>query len=334
MSVRFGLAYDFRNPEQWRQPWGEVFAKLLRQIELAEEMGFESIWLTEHHFTDDGYTPSPIPLLGAIAARTRRVEISTDILLLPLYHALHLAEDLATIDIISQGRAMLGIGMGYRDLEFEAFGRSRRQRVSLTEEGIAVLRGAWGPEPFSFDGQHYSFSELDVTPKPVRQPHPPLWLAAMSEPAARRAARLDLHLLPQRDLRASYYPWLDELAKLGRDPADYRLGVIKPWFVADAGRNDETWQRARFHERYRADVYAPWIRDGGFPELPEGDPKPIDQSYLVGPPQQLVDELSRFRDDLPATDIVGWGTPVGMDPDDVTPHLERFATEVMPHLRE
>ena len=100
-----------------------------------------------------------------------------------------------------------------------------------------------------------------------------------------------------------------------------------------SSRDDTVWQRARHHERYRAAAYAPWIRDGEFPPLPPGDARPIDQSYLVGPPQQIVDELSRFREALPATDIIGWGAPVGMDPDEVTPQLERFAAEVMPHFR-
>ena len=329
--MRFGLAYDFRNPAQWERPWHEVFQKLLRQIERVEEMGFDSIWITEHHFAADGYTPSPIPLLAAIAARTKKVELSTDILLLPLYDALKLAEDVATIDVISGGRMMLGLGMGYRDEEFAAFGRRRAERVGLTEEGIAVMRGAWGDAPFSFEGRHYHLDRLEVTPKPVRKPHPPLWLAAMSEPAARRAARLDLNLLPQRDLRVAWDPWLDELARLGRNPSDYRVGVIKPWFVADS-RDDAVWQRARHHERYRAAVYAPWIRDGEFPPLPAGEPRPIDQSYLVGPSSQIVDELSRFRETLPATDLIGWGAPVGMDPDEVMPSIERFASEVMPHF--
>ena len=330
--MRFGLAYDFRNPTEWERPWPEVFRKLLHQIVLAEEMGFDSVWITEHHFAADGYTPSPIPLLAAIAARTERVELSTDILLLPLYDALKLAEDVATVDVLSCGRMMLGLGMGYRDEEFAAFGRRRADRVGLTEEGIAILRGAWGPEPFSFHGRHYHVERLGVTPKPVRRPHPPLWLAAMSEPAARRAARLDLHLLPQRDLRVAYEPWLDELARLGKSRLDYRIGVIKPWFVA-AGREDGVWQRARHHERYRAAVYAPWIREGGFPLLPDGPSRPIDQSYVVGPPQQIVDGLSRFLETLPATDLISWGAPVGMDPDEVLPSLERFAAEVMPQLR-
>ncbi|MHB8575593.1 MAG: LLM class flavin-dependent oxidoreductase, partial [Dehalococcoidia bacterium] len=335
MPVRFGLVYDFRNPAQWRRPWAEHFAGLLDQIVFAEALGFDSVWITEHHFVDDGYTPSPIALLAAIAARTKRLQLSTDILLLPLYNALKLAEDIATIDVLSGGRMMLGIGMGYRDEEFAAFGTSRRERVGRTEEGIDVLRGAWGDAPFTYAGRFYKLDGVNVTPKPVQRPYPPLWLAATSEPAARRAARYGLNLLPQHDRTLAYDPWLDELGRLEKNPADYRIGLIKPWFVADTGRGDEVWQQARQGERYRAEVYQPWIRAGGFPTPPAGKSRPIDQGYIVGPPSELVERLSALREFMPVTDFISWGTPVGMDPADpgIRRSLERFAAEVIPRFR-
>jgi alkanesulfonate monooxygenase SsuD/methylene tetrahydromethanopterin reductase-like flavin-dependent oxidoreductase (luciferase family) len=333
MSLRFGIVYDFRNPAEWQRPWAEVYRELLDQAAFAEELGFDSVWLTEHHFVDDGYTPAPVSLMAALAMATKRMEISTDILLLPLYHALRLAEELATVDIISNGRAMCGIGMGYREVEFEAFGTSRRQRVGRTEEGIAVLRGAWGDGPFSFEGRHYSLDNVDVTPKPVRPGGLPLWLASASEPAARRAARLGLHLLPQGDRRTAYLPWLDELQKLGRNPADYRIGLIKSAFVAD-DRSDPEWRRVAERERYRGASYAPWIRAANFaaPSL-DSPPEPIDQSWFVGSPDYLVDAIGRFREFLPVTELMTWGCPPGMRPDEMRPHLERFARDVMPQLR-
>lgn len=336
--MRFGLAYDFRNPMTGRdpmtgeRPWPEVFADLLDQIAYADTLGFDSVWITEHHFAEDGYAPSPMILLGAIAARTTRMQLSTDIALLPLYHAVRLAEDVATLDILSGGRAMLGVGMGYRDEEFEAFGQTRRQRVGRTEEGLDVLRGAWGAEPFSYDGDYYHLRDLVVTPKPVQRPHPPLWMAAMSEPAARRAARYDMHLLPQGDRTQAYEPWLDELQSRGRDPRDYRIGVIKPWLVC-AGREDPLWARVRDWERYRMQVYAPWLNAAGLAVSPPAGAA-VDQRHVVGPPDAIVEAIGRFHDTLPVTDLISWGTPVGMDPREVRPSLERFAAEVMPQLRD
>lgn len=329
--MRFGLVYDFRNPLPWRKPWPEVYEGLLQQIAFAEELGFDSIWLTEHHFVEDGYTPSPVPLMAAIAARTRRVEIATDILILPLYHPVKLAEDIATIDILSNGRAMLGVGSGYRDEEFAAFGTSRRERASRMEEGVAVLKGCWADGPFSFEGRHYRLDNVDVIPKPVQRPHPPLWMAATAEPAARRAARFGCHLLPQADRVGGYEAWLDELPRHGRDPRDYRIGLIKSWFVTDQGRDDPLWATIRERERYRGQTYAPWIAAGY--TRPRADSVPIDQGYMVGSPAEVIAQIDEVTKSLPLTDIIGWATPPGMDPGAMNPRLERFAREVMPHFR-
>ena len=329
--MRFGLVYDFRNPAPWRKPWAEVYAGLLDQIAFADELGFDSIWLTEHHFVEDGYTPSPVPLMAAIAARTKRVEISSDILILPLYHPVKLAEDIATIDLLSNGRAMLGVGSGYRDEEFAAFGTSRRERASRMEEGVAVLLGCWGDRPFSFKGRHYQLDAINPVPKPLQSPHPPLWMAATAAPAARRAARFGLHLLPQADRMGGYEAWLDELSSLGRDPRDYRIGLIKSWFLADAGRDDPLWATVRERERYRGQTYAPWIAAGYV--RPGPDAVPIDQGYMIGSPDQVIQQIDALTKDLPVTDLIGWGTPPGMDPAEFNPRLERFAREVIPHFR-
>jgi probable F420-dependent oxidoreductase len=329
--MRFGLVYDFRNPAEWRQPWPDVYEGLLRQIQFAEELGYDSVWLTEHHFVADGYTPSPIPLMAAIAARTKRMEIGTDILILPLYHPVKLAEDIATVDILSNGRVMLGVGAGYRDEEFAAFGTSRKERPSRMEEGIAVLRGCWGEGAFSFAGRHYRLDRIEVIPKPVRKPHPPLWMAATAEPAARRAARLGLHILPQADRVGGFDAWVDELRRQGRDPRNYRVGLIKSWFLSDQRRDDAVWQVIRQRERYRAATYAPWLRAGY--RQPGAGGVPIDQTYMVGSAKDLITHIDALVKDLPLTDMMSWATPPGMDPAIMNPHLERFAREVMPHFR-
>jgi alkanesulfonate monooxygenase SsuD/methylene tetrahydromethanopterin reductase-like flavin-dependent oxidoreductase (luciferase family) len=329
--MRFGLVYDFRNPAQWRKPWAEVYEGLLEQIAFADSLGYDSIWLTEHHFVEDGYTPSPVPLMAAIAARTKRVQIATDILILPLYHPVKLAEDIATIDVLSNGRVMLGVGSGYRDEEFAAFGTSRKERPSRMEEGVAILRGCWEEGPFSFVGRHYRLNAIDVVPKPLQEPHTPLWMAATAAPAARRAARLGLNLLPQADRTGGYDAWVDELEKRDRDPRDYRVGLIKSWFITDEGRDDPLWQVVRERERYRGSTYAPWIAAGYV--RPGAGAVPIDQSYMIGTSSEIIAQIDDVTKNLPLTDIISWATPPGMDPGEFNPRIERFAREVMPHFR-
>jgi alkanesulfonate monooxygenase SsuD/methylene tetrahydromethanopterin reductase-like flavin-dependent oxidoreductase (luciferase family) len=141
-SVNFGLWYDFRNPQENRS-FETLYRESLDQIVWAETLGFGSVWLTEHHFCDDGYTPSPLVIAAAIGERTQRLRIGTNLMLLPLADPIRLAEDAATLSILTSGRFDLGVGLGYRELEFDYFGRKLVNRPSLMEEGIDILRQAW-----------------------------------------------------------------------------------------------------------------------------------------------------------------------------------------------
>ena len=152
-NLNVGLLFPFRNPPAWRKPFADFYADQLEQTRLAEQLGYDEIWLTEHHFAEDGYSPAILPIASAIAAITKRIRIGTYLVLLPLHNAVRVAEDAATIDIISNGRFDLGVGQGYAPGEFAAYGVNRKTRASRLEEGIEVMRGAWTEDDFSFDGQ-------------------------------------------------------------------------------------------------------------------------------------------------------------------------------------
>src|SRR6202022_2745165 len=127
--VKVGYQFDFRNPPGSGLSFAELYREMFRQAERAEDLGFDSVWLTEHHFTDDGYLPSMLPMAGALASRTKRVTIGTYVLLAPFMHPLKLAEDAAVVDVISGGRLRLGLGQGYRAEEFDGFGVPRNERL-------------------------------------------------------------------------------------------------------------------------------------------------------------------------------------------------------------
>jgi alkanesulfonate monooxygenase SsuD/methylene tetrahydromethanopterin reductase-like flavin-dependent oxidoreductase (luciferase family) len=139
----FGLLFAFRNPPPVQVPFAELYGKQFDLAVLAEDLGYDTIWLTEHHFIDDGYSPSLLPIAAAVAARTRRIRIGTFVILLPLHNALRIAEDAATVDIISNGRFDLGVGQGYRIPEFVGFDIPRRERGARLQEGAEVIRRAW-----------------------------------------------------------------------------------------------------------------------------------------------------------------------------------------------
>ncbi|HEX2172815.1 MAG TPA: LLM class flavin-dependent oxidoreductase, partial [Dehalococcoidia bacterium] len=152
--ARFGLLLSFQAPARFGVTPEQVYGESIDQAELADELGYDSVWTTEHHFLEDAYLPSPLIASAAIAARTRQIRIAQGILLLPLYtHPVRLAEDAAVVDVISRGRLILGVGLGYREYEYAGLGLSMRQRRSLMEEGLEVVRRCWTePEGFSHEG--------------------------------------------------------------------------------------------------------------------------------------------------------------------------------------
>ena len=211
--TRYGVFFDFRNPTH--EPWERRYAQLFDQLRWVDTTGhFDVVSVTEHHFVGDGYSPSTMALATAIGATTSRVEITTNIVQLPLHHPLRIAEDALTADIVSGGRFRLGIAGGYRQLEFEAFGVSTRERAGRMEEGVEIIRRAFTGEEFSFSGRHWTLPSLRVTPGPIRPGGPEIWLGGTAAPAVERAARLADGFLASQDRHGTEF--LQAAARLGR----------------------------------------------------------------------------------------------------------------------
>ena len=330
--LRFGVVHDLRSPPGSDTPLPRIYAEALDQIEMLDDLGMDLVWFTEHHFLDDGHLPNFVPVAGAVAARTSNIRISTDILLAPFAHPIRLAEDLAILDNVSGGRMELGLGMGYAAHEFAGFGIPQSRRVSLTEELVEVLQLAWSGERFSFAGKRYSFDDLLVTPAPVQEGGPPLWIAGMSANAARRAARFDTNLLPQGPPEQVLEPWRAELRASDRDPDDYRVGIIRSVFVTDDRERD--WAPIRQAERYRAGVYARFSAETP-DQLAAFDPDQVSipQGWIVGDEDHCVAELVDYITTYGVTDVATWGAPPGMAPSLMNPSLERLVTNVLPRVR-
>ncbi len=222
---------DFRNPPEAPRDDQTVYAETLDTICYAEELGYDDVWLSEHHFTADGYCPSPLVVSAAIAARTSRICIGQALLLLPLYHPLRVAEDGATLDILSGGRFRLGVGLGYRPQEFAALGIDRRSRVGRLEESVAIIDQAWRTGAVTFHGRHFELQDVVVRPRPVQRPRPEIWIGGLSEPAVRRAARLGDGLLAAG--RRAYRWYADERANAGLPVAPLQIAGAHEWYFVD-----------------------------------------------------------------------------------------------------
>ena len=187
--MKFGIyssIADSPRGERLDQRIDEVIA----EAKLAEGVGFDSCFFGEHHQDRDGFLPSPLIVATAVAAHTSTLNVGTAVILLPLHNTVHLVEDVITLDLVSKGRIILGVGLGYQEADFRAFEVPVRQRVGRFEEGVEIIRHCWSGEPFSFHGEYHQLDKLHITPSPYQKPSPPLGIGASTLPGARRAGRM------------------------------------------------------------------------------------------------------------------------------------------------
>src|SRR5881392_3424062 len=333
LPLRLGVVYDFRNPPDSGIPTSRLYAEILEQVAWLDGLGLDLVWFTEHHFVDDGYLPSWTPVAGAMAARTSLVRFSSDICLLPFANPVRLAEELAVLDNLSGGRIEIGVGMGYAPHEFRGFGIPLPQRLSRMEEGLEVLRHCLTGERFSFHGKRYDFDDVVIRPRYVQAGGPPLWIAAMSEAGAQRAARNDSNFLPQGARSMVLDPWRATLKASGRNPDNYRVGIIRSCLVTDDAERD--WPAVRAAERYRGQVYRSFNKDESAAGGVSGNTREasIPQTWVVGNVEHCVKELTSFVREYGITDLVTWAVPPGMRPEQMNGSLKRFVRDVAPRVK-
>jgi alkanesulfonate monooxygenase SsuD/methylene tetrahydromethanopterin reductase-like flavin-dependent oxidoreductase (luciferase family) len=330
--IKFGYMIDFRNPPGSPLSFGDLYREMFRQIEFADQAGLDSIWLTEHHFTDDGYLAATMPMMAAIASRTRRVTIGTYVLLAPFYHPLRLAEDAATIDVLSNGRVRLGIGTAYREEEFQGFEVSRKYRLGRTLETIEILRRAWTGERFSFEGKHFHLSGVRVLPRPVSKPHPELLWAGMTERAIERGAELGLSFacnLGHKEVEL----YRNALRKHGKDPADFN--IVRSAIVQIGDSADQAWADIEQPLMYQAGLYGKWLAEGmrGDQEWILPDPVRLRRNSVIGTSAEVAEQLARMIERIPTTELILNMQLPGLAPAKAMRSLERFVAEVLPALR-
>jgi alkanesulfonate monooxygenase SsuD/methylene tetrahydromethanopterin reductase-like flavin-dependent oxidoreductase (luciferase family) len=328
-DLRIGVCYDFRNPSTSGVRDKVLYAEILQQVKWLDQIGADLVWFTEHHFVDDGYLPSWIPVAGAMAALTSKVRFGTNICLMPFNHPIRLAEDLAVLDNLSDGRVELGLGMGYAPHEFRGFGLPVSHRLSLMDEGIEVLQQCFSGERFSYRGKRYQFEDVKITPGYVQAGGPPLWIAAMSEAGAARAARFGVNYLPQGLKRRAYDPWISALSDAGRKPSDHRVGIIRSILVTDDKSTD--WAMVRAAEIYRMEIYQQFFAESGEGLGEVGEPIP--QTWIIGNVDHCVAEIVNFVKAFNITDIVTMAVPPGLRAEQMAPSLERLFNAVAPRAK-
>jgi alkanesulfonate monooxygenase SsuD/methylene tetrahydromethanopterin reductase-like flavin-dependent oxidoreductase (luciferase family) len=336
LHLGFGLITGQVPPGSGRT-FAREYAETLQLAQLAEDAGFDSVWVSEHHGAADGYLPSLPVLLGALAAVTRRVELGMGVVLGPFQHPLRFAEDCAVLDNLSGGRLLAGLAPGWREEEFRAFGVPLAERVARTADLVRVCRLAWAGQRFSFQGRFWNYEAVAVTPSPA---HPiPIFLGGFVEKAAERAGRLGDGFLASRNSFDRFRELVDAFdagaRASGRDPQELSVGFLHNAFVtADGGTPEEVW-RGAWHQ---LGTYVAWASTDT-PEvpyqLPPVDRRQVEARTALGTPDQVVDRLGPWveafgRRRLYA--VIRLHYP-GMTYGEAAPAVELFTSRVMPQLR-
>ncbi|HEY1278908.1 MAG TPA: LLM class flavin-dependent oxidoreductase [Acidimicrobiales bacterium] len=323
MTTDYGLVYDMRAPA-FGAPATELYRAAIEQCAWADQHGFSRVTFPEHHASDDGYLPSPIVMAAAVAGVTQQMLIHLSVVLLPLYHPLRAAEDLAVLDLVSGGRLRLTVAGGYREEEYEQFGLDIRRRPSLMERAVAALKDAWTGEPFEFDGR-----TVRILPRPAQEPRPDIFLGGASPATAKRAARIAEGYEP---LGARLYEiYLDEVRALGRpEPKSSPPSAEpSPLFLHVSDDPERDWPVIAPHALYEANAYGKWVRGRRGAVYAEAtDAEELRQSgmYRVVTPDECV-ELARRTGRLTFKPLMG-----GLDPKVGWEGLHRFVDDVLPRL--
>jgi alkanesulfonate monooxygenase SsuD/methylene tetrahydromethanopterin reductase-like flavin-dependent oxidoreductase (luciferase family) len=341
--MRFGIGYySLQSPPHNPRPHQKLYAEMLEEISAAEELGFDSAWLTEHHFLNDGYCPSLLLTAAAIGARTKKIRIGTGVLLLPLHDPIRIAEDAAVADIISGGRLILGLGLGYRKEEFEGFGVSLKERKGRMEEGLEILQKSWADGPFSFQGRYHTYKNVNVTPKPVQKPIP-IWIGAFTEPAIRRAARIGAPLYVPAIGIIPIVKYLFDmhsslLKEYGRNPDDFEKPLVREVYISDE-KSEVIWEKIKEHGTYTAKGYASWgtmvDRQGNLLSDPD-DPILYDlakEQSIIGTPEECIETISRYKEALPIDNLICRFNFPGISHEEAMRSMTLFVEKVMPHVK-
>ena len=353
--MKFGTFYFFQAAPG--QSHADIIRGELDQIVWSEELGFDEIWLTEHHFINYGLSVDPATLAAAAASRTQRIRIGLAAAILPFHHPVRLAEQMALVDIISNGRLDVGVGRGNRPMEFRGFHVPQEESRDRFDEAVEILRRAWTEERFSYDGRFFKVPEVSVIPKPVQRPHPPLYQVCVSKDGIENTALHGWPMLnsvlfgPVDQLIANRETYVDTLKKAGRSAEEIksllaRWGVSRQIYVAETdaralaeAKDAELW----YQESFRKFVVPERIEEAhpslqpGFRAMAERLSKItweglVAETLAFGSPDTVARHIEVMRD-LGVGQVMCWMNFGGLAQDKVRRSMELFAREVMPRFR-
>lgn len=312
---------------------GSGFDETIAQTQLAEDVGFDSVWFSEHYSSFEEYIwPTPLLTLSALASRTDRIELGTNVLIAPFYHPVKLASSVSLLDVVSDGRVVCGLGVGYDENEFRAFGVPREESVGRTIETTILLKKLLTEERVTFEGQYFEIEEFTTTPRPVQEPRPPIWYGVwgeyMLEQAARRAdawvpgAVADLDTL--REKQATYHEHLPE-------GSDRTQPLLRDMVIAES---DE--EAVALAEQYLGPKWNEYA-ENDHPLFTEYHETPFREfakdRIIMGTAESCIEQIGRFRDELDVDHLILRFYYPDKSHEEMMDEITYVGEEVLPEIR-
>ena len=350
--MKFGLFYQLPCADD--QSPAQRYRDTLDQIQLGDELGFDSAWFAELHFNPRfSITPSPLMLAAAAAERTRRIRLGVAVNLLPLHDPIRLAEDIATLDILSGGRAEFGIGRGAMPTHFESFHVPIEESRQRFMEALEFIIQAWTHEQMSFEGQFFTATDLRLTPRPLQSPHPPVRIASNSPDTFELVGKLGYNMfatpvvVPMPSIRQGVKLYRETLTAGGHPTLGDELSLNLPMFPSHDHNGPQPALKASVENYVR--VLSSTYEHPAIVKLAATNPRVrasnerfrsmtfdrwCHEVAVYGDPAQCVEKLQDLSDEFHPGEFICWFNPGGLVPhDDITEAMKLFSREVMPHFR-
>jgi probable F420-dependent oxidoreductase len=315
---------------------GRLYREALEEVTRAEELGFDSVWMEEHHSVTDHYWPSPLTVLAGFATRTSRMRLGTDILVAPFYHPVRLAEDVAMLDVMSGGRFTLGIAIGYKPDEFALYGADLAKRGARFEEQLAIMKRLWAGERVTLDGSRWTVDGR-IEPLPICRPHPPVWIGGWGDLTLRRAATLAENWIPGPTadlarLLAGKRAFLEHRAAAGRAEPVVEWPLTRDVIIADTDRRARELAEQHIMIAYRKEYAGGWRHPLIDASVATDLDRLMADRFIIGGPRECIAQMRRFIERYGATHIICRLFFPGMAHQHVLRELELLAMEVRPAL--
>ena len=338
MTGQFQFGLVVRGQAEQGEDIARRFQETLAIVRLADRLGFDSITKTAHYSAYPFQMLQLVPMLARMAAETSRLRLNAGVLLLPLLSPLHVAEEFATLDVISGGKIILGVGLGYRDVEFKAFGVPRTQRARRFEANLVAVRRLWTEDKVAMKAGHFELDDASCLPKPLQRPHPPIWVGANADRAVERAARLGdcwyvgpgVEIATVERQMELYRRALDAAGK----PFPAELPMRREVFVAKTRTEAIRLCAPYLGAKYKA--YHSWGQelpadDSGFDQDFESL---IGDRFLIGSPDEVAEQILAIHRRLGVNHLVMSTEWAGMPESLAIETIDMIAKELFPRVKQ